>query len=40
MEETDFFYWDSHHPRLNSHEEAWSYKKGSTKKITEYRKFV
>ena len=27
-----FFNWDSLHARLNSHYEAWSYKKGSTKK--------
>ena len=27
-----FFKWDSLHARLNSHYEAWSYKKGSTKK--------
>ena len=32
-----FFYWDSPHARLNSHYEAWSYKKKSTKKITGYR---
>ena len=30
--------WDSLHARLNSHYEAWSYKKESTKKITGYRK--
>ena len=30
-----FFNWDSPHARLNSHYEAWSYKKKSTKKITE-----
>ena len=35
-----FFNWDSHHARLNSHYEAWSFKKGSTKKITGYRKSV
>ena len=41
---TDFFFffnWDSLHARLNSHYEAWSYKKKkkkSTKKITGYRK--
>ena len=35
-----FFNWDSLHARLNSHYEAWSYKKRSTKKITEYRKSV
>ena len=32
--------WDSLHARLNSHYEAWSYKKRSTKKITGYRKSV
>ena len=26
-----FFNWDSLYARLNSHYEAWSYKKGSTK---------
>ena len=35
-----FFNWDSPHARLNSHYEAWSYKKRSTKKITGYRKSV
>ena len=35
-----FFNWDSHHTRLNSHYEAWSYKKRSIKKITGYRKYV
>ena len=35
-----FFNWDSLHARLNSHYQAWSYKKGSTKKITRYRKSV
>ena len=36
-----FFNWDSLHARLNSHDEAWSYKKKkSTKKITGYRKSV
>ena len=34
-----FFNWDSLHTRLNSHYEAWSYKK-SIKKITGYRKSV
>ena len=34
------FNWDSLHARLNSHYEAWSYKKRSTKKITGYRKSV
>ena len=33
-----FFNWDSLHARLNSHYEAWSYKKKSIKKITGYRK--
>ena len=35
-----FFNWGSPHARLNSHYEAWSYKKKSTKKTTGYRKFV
>ena len=35
-----FFNWDSLHVRLNSHYEAWSYKKKSTKKILGYRKSV
>ena len=35
-----FFNWDSLHARLNSHNEAWSYKKRTTKKITRYRKSV
>ena len=35
-----FFNWKSPHKRLNSHYEAWSYKKKSTKKITGYRKYV
>ena len=36
-----FFNWDSLHARLNSHYEAWSYKKKkSTKKITGYKKSV
>ena len=35
-----FFNWDSPHARLNSHYEAWNYKKKSTKKITGYRKSV
>ena len=34
------FNWDSPHARLNSHYEAWSYKKRSTKRITGYRKSV
>ena len=38
----DFFLfnWDSPNARLNSHYEAWSYKKKSTKKTTGYRKSV
>ena len=35
-----FFIWDSFHARLNSHFKGLSYKKKSTKKITEYRKSV
>ena len=35
-----FFNWDSPHARLNSHYEAWCYKKKSTKKIIGYRKTV
>ena len=35
-----FFNWDSPHARLNSHCEAWSYKKRRTKRITGYRKSV
>ena len=35
-----FFNWDSLHARLNSHYEAWSYKKKKRKKITAYRKSV
>ena len=33
-----FFNWDSLHARLNSHYEALSYKKRSTKKVTGYIK--
>ena len=33
-----FFNWDSLHARLNSHYEAWSYKKKSAKKITRIKK--
>ena len=33
-----FFNWDSLHARLNSHYEAWSYKKKKHKKIKAYRK--
>ena len=35
-----FFNSDSLHARLNSHYEAWSYKKKKHKKITAYRKSV
>ena len=35
-----FLNWDSLHARLNSHYEAWSYKKRSTKRITGYSKSV
>ena len=34
------FNWHSLHARLNSHYEAWSYKKKKHKKITAYRKSV
>ena len=34
------FNWDSLYARLNSHYEAWSYNKRSTKKITGYIKSV
>ena len=38
---TDFFFnCDSLHATLNSHYEAWSYKKKKHKKITAYRKPV
>ena len=39
---TDFFFFncDSLHATLNSHYEAWSYKKKKHKKITAYRKPV
>ena len=33
-----FFNWDSLHARLNSHYEAWSYKKKKDKKIKAYKK--
>ena len=33
-----FFNWDSLHARLNSHYEAWSYKKKKHKKVKAYRK--
>ena len=32
--------WDSLHARLNSHHEAWSYKKKKNKKIKAYKKSV
>ena len=35
-----FFNWDSLHAKLNSHYEAWSYKKKKNKKINIYRKSV
>ena len=35
-----FFNWDSLHARLNSHYQAWSYKKKNHKKITAYKKSV
>ena len=35
-----FFNWDSPQARVNSHDEAWSYKKRRTKRITGYRKSV
>ena len=35
-----FFNWDSLHARLNSHYEAWSYKKKKHKNIKAYRKSV
>ena len=35
-----FFNWDSFHARLNSHYEAWSYKKKKHKKIRAHRKSV
>ena len=37
-----FFFsnWDSCHAQLNSHKEAWSYKKKKHKKIKAYRKSV
>ena len=34
------FNWDSLHARVNSHYEAWSYKKKKYKKIKAYRKSV
>ena len=35
-----FFNWESLHARLNSHYEAWSYKKKKHKKIRAHRKSV
>ena len=35
-----FFNWDSLHAKLDSHYEAWSYKKKKRKKIKAYRKSV
>ena len=35
-----FINWDSLHVRLNSHYEAWSYKKKKHKKVKAYRKSV
>ena len=35
-----FLNWDSLHARLNSHYEAWSYKKMKRKKVKAYRKYV
>ena len=35
-----FFNWDSHYARLNSHYEAWTYKKKKHKKIKAYRKSI
>ena len=35
-----FFNWDSLHAKLNSHCEAWGYKKKKHKKIKAYRKSV
>ena len=35
-----FFNWHSLHARLNSHQEAWSYKKKKHKKIRTHRKSV
>ena len=40
-EKKDFFFnWYSLHARLNSHYEAWSYKKKKHKKVKAYRKFI
>ena len=35
-----FLNWDSLHARLNSHYEAWSYKKKKHKKTAAFRKYV
>ena len=35
-----FFNWDSIHARLNSHNEAWGYKKKKHKKTKAYRKYA
>ena len=35
-----FFNWYSLHARLNSHYEAWSYKKKKLKKVKAYRKSI
>ena len=35
-----FFFWYSLHARLNSHYEAWSYKKRKHKKVKAYRKSI
>ena len=42
MEEFFFFFfnWYSLHARLNSHYEAWSYKKRKHKKVKAYRKSI
>ena len=34
------FSWDSLHAGLNSHHEAWSYKKKKHKKVKTYTKFL
>ena len=35
-----FCNWDLLHARLNSHYEAWSYKKKKYRKIKTYRKYI
>ena len=35
-----FLSWDSLHARLNSHYEAWSYKKKNHKTVKAYRKSI